>query len=153
MMMKEHIVDTYGEIKYTRGQRLLGRLDPAEHRRLDLPRPARRHPAELRLPRFDHHGLEVGDCVLLVNFYAGGGVDGVDGRADPSADQRQEDRDQTATSTTDGCHGWNNSFGFNNKPGNYARTLVIRQHHRRSWPLWSSRATTACCPPLRSTTR
>ena len=55
MMMKEHIVDTYGEIGYIDGQRLLGRLDPAEHRRLDLPRPARRHPAELRLPRLDHH--------------------------------------------------------------------------------------------------
>ena len=31
-------------------QRLLGRLDPAEHRRVDLSRTARRHPAELRLP-------------------------------------------------------------------------------------------------------
>jgi hypothetical protein len=36
------------------GQWVLGRLDPAEHDRLDLPRPARRHPAELRLPGFDH---------------------------------------------------------------------------------------------------
>src|SRR5258708_40349661 len=24
-----------------------------------------------------------------------------------------------------GCHSWNNSFGFNNKPGNYIPTLVI----------------------------
>ena len=37
-MMKEHIVDTYGEITYTHGQRLLGRLDPAEHGRVDLSR-------------------------------------------------------------------------------------------------------------------
>jgi hypothetical protein len=29
--------------------------------------------------------------------------------------------DQTA------CHGWNNNFGFNNKPGNYGSTLVINQ--------------------------
>ena len=24
-----------------------------------------------------------------------------------------------------GCHGWNNAFGFNGKPGNYVPTLVI----------------------------
>ena len=26
-----------------------------------------------------------------------------------------------------GCQSWNNSFGFNNKPGNYVPTLVIDQ--------------------------
>ena len=51
MMLKEHIVETYGPIRYTIGAGLLGRLDPAAHGRGRLPRPARRHPAQLQLPR------------------------------------------------------------------------------------------------------
>ena len=30
-----------------------------------------------------------------------------------------------------GCHGWNNSFGFNNKPGNYVRDAGRRPDDRR----------------------
>ena len=29
-----------------------------------------------------------------------------------------------------GCQSWNNSFGFNNKPGNYVPTLVARPDDR-----------------------
>ena len=51
-----------------------------------------------------------------------------------------------------GCQAWNNSFGFNNKPGNYIPTLVTdatRARSRRS----ARRATTACCRRRWSTTR
>ena len=81
MMMKEYIVDTYGEIKYTMGNGCSGGSIQQNTRRVDLPGPARRHPAELRLPGLDHHRLEVADCVLLVNAY----VSRRSGRADDAA--------------------------------------------------------------------
>ncbi len=42
MMLKEHIVETYGEIRYTIGRGLLGRLDRPAHGGQHLPRAARR---------------------------------------------------------------------------------------------------------------
>jgi hypothetical protein len=68
--------------------------------------------------------MEVTDCVLLVNFYAG--PDWTALMAGLS--QAQINAKKTAINghlDQSGCHGWNNSFGFNNKPGNYARTVVI----------------------------
>ena len=50
MMLKEHIVETYGAHPLHDRHRLLGRLDPAARHRRRLSRPPRRHPAELQLP-------------------------------------------------------------------------------------------------------
>ena len=80
MMMKEHIVDTYGEIKYIDWQRLLGRLDPAEHRRVDLPGAARRHPADLQLSRLDHHRARGHRLRAARERLCRRRVDGADGR-------------------------------------------------------------------------
>ena len=109
------------------GQRLLGRLDRAEHGRVDLPGPARRHPAELRLPRLDHdrhrgHRLRAAGQRLRQAR--------VDGADDAGLTQAQINAKKTAINghlDQTGCHGWNNSFGFNNKPGNYVVTLVTNQ--------------------------
>ena len=38
-----------------------------------------------------------------------------------------------------GCHSWNNAFGFDNKPGNYARTVVTNQDTGALTPLAESR--------------
>src|SRR5260370_35600025 len=69
-------------------------------------------------------GLEVIDCVLLVNFYAG-----PDWAALMTGlNQTQINAKKTAIDghlDQLGCQSWNNSFGFNNKPGNYVPTLVI----------------------------
>src|SRR5262245_61684982 len=71
MMMKEHIVDTYGEIAYTMGngcsggsiqQNTVASIFPGL---LDGIQPSCDYPDSITT------GLEVGDCVLLVNFYAG----------------------------------------------------------------------------------
>jgi len=71
MMMKEHIVDTYGEITYTLGngcsggsiqQNTAASIYPGL---LDAIQPSCDFPDSITT------GMEVTDCVLLVNFYAG----------------------------------------------------------------------------------
>jgi hypothetical protein len=126
MMMKEHIVDTYGEIIYTVGngcsggsiqQNTAASIFPGL---LDGIQPSCDYPDSITT------GLEVIDCVLLVNFYAGpewtalmSGLPQVQINAKKAAINGHLDHL--------GCQSWNNSFGFNNKPGNYVPTLVIDQ--------------------------
>src|SRR3989449_894811 len=124
MMMKEHIVDAYGEIKYTLGngcsggsiqQNTAASIFPGL---LDGIQPSCDYPDSITT------GMEVGDCVLLVNFYAGPEWTSLmSGNT-----QTQIDAKKTAINghlDHRGCQSWNNSFGFNNKPGNYVPTLVI----------------------------
>ena len=126
MMMKEHIVDTYGEIKYTVGngcsggsiqQNTAASIFPGL---LDGIQPSCDYPDSITT------GLEVIDCVLLVNAYV-------------SSEWTALMRGLTQTQINGkkaainghlnqlGCQSWNNAFGFNNKPGNYVRKLVIDQ--------------------------
>ena len=134
------------------GQRLLGRLDPAEHGGVDLSGPARRHPAELRLPRLDHDRHRGHRLRAAGQRLRHAGVDGADDRPDAGADQRQEDGDQRPP-RPDRLPVWNNSFGFNNKPGNYVPTLVVNADDRARSRRSARRATTAACRPRWSTTR
>src|ERR1044071_9074118 len=126
MMMKEHIVDTYGELKYTMGNGCSGgsiQQNPAASifpGLLDGIQPACDFPDSITT------GLEVTDCVLLVNFYAGPDWTGLMG----GLTQAQINAKKTAINghlDHVGCQSWNNAFGFNNKPGNYVPTLVINQ--------------------------
>jgi len=68
-------------------------------------------------------GLEVSDCVLLVNFYFGPDWTALmAGKTPPQINAKK-----TAINghlNHRGCHSWNNFFGFNNKPGNYVQMLV-----------------------------
>jgi hypothetical protein len=124
LMMKEHIVDTYGEIRYTMGngcsggsiqQNTVASIYPGL---LDGIQPSCDYPDSITT------GLEVADCVLLVNFYAGPDWTALM----TGLTQAQINAKKTAINghlDQLGCHSWNNSFGFNNKPGNYVPTLVI----------------------------
>jgi hypothetical protein len=70
--------------------------------------------------------MEVLDCVLLVNFYAGpewtalmagktqAEINLKKAKINGHLDQR-------------GCQQWNNAFGFNNKPGNFIPFVVLNQ--------------------------
>ncbi len=124
MMMKERITVGYGEIKYTLGngcsggsiqQNTVASTFPGL---LDGIQPSCDYPDSITT------GMEVTDCVLLVNFYAS---------ADWSAlmtglTQAQINTKKTAVNghlDQVGCQSWNNAFGFNGKPGNYVRTLVL----------------------------
>jgi len=126
MMMKEHIVDTYGEIKYTVGngcsggsiqQNTAASIFPGL---LDGIQPSCDYPDSITT------GMEVTDCVLLVNFYAGPdwtalmtGLSQAQINAKKAAINGHLDHR--------GCQSWNNSFGFNNKPGNFVPFVVIDQ--------------------------
>jgi hypothetical protein len=126
MMMKEHIVDTYGEIAYTMGngcsggsiqQNTVVSIFPGL---LDGIQPSCNYPDSITT------GLEVLDCVLLVNAYVS-----PDWTALMSGlTQTQINAKKTAINghlDQRGCQSWNNSFGFNNKPGNYVPLVVVDQ--------------------------
>ena len=124
MMMKEHIVDTYGEIKYMLGngcsggsiqQNAAASIFPGL---LDGIQPSCDYPDSITT------GLEVADCVLLVNLYAGPEWTALM----TGLSQAQINAKKAAINghlNHLGCQSWNNAFGFNNKPGNYVRTLVL----------------------------
>lgn len=124
MMMKEHIVNSYGEIKYAMGngcsggsinQNTVATIYPGL---LDGIQPTCDFPDSITT------GIEVSDCVLLVNLYV-----------KPEWTALQNGLTQTQIDTKKaainghrnaiGCHGWNNAFGFNNKPGNYVVQAVV----------------------------
>jgi Tannase-like family of unknown function (DUF6351) len=124
MMMKEHVADAYGEVTYTLGngcsggsiqQNTAASIYPGL---LDGIQPSCDYPDSITT------GLEVGDCVLLVNFYAGPewaalmtGLTQAQINAKKTAINGQLDHL--------GCQSWNNAFGHNNKPGNYVPVLVV----------------------------
>ena len=126
MMMKEHIADAYGEVTYTLGngcsggsiqQNTAASIYPGL---LDGIQPSCDYPDSITT------GLEVGDCVLLVNFYAGPEW----GALMSGLTQAQINAKKTAINgQLDhlGCQSWNNAFGHNNKPGNYVPVLVVNQ--------------------------
>src|SRR6185369_6933603 len=126
MMMKEHVIDAYGEIKYLMGngcsggsiqQNTAASIHPGL---LDGIQPSCDYPDSIST------GMEVTDCVLLVNFYAS-----TDWLALQSGLTQAQINAKKAAINGHldhlGCQSWNNAFGFNNKPGNYARTLVANQ--------------------------
>src|SRR5258706_8931180 len=128
MMMKEHIVDTYGEIKYTMGngcsggsiqQNTAASIFPGL---LDGIQPGCDFSDSITT------GLEVTDCVLLVNFYAGPEWTAL--MLSAGLSQAQINAKKAAINghlSQVGCQQWNNQFGFNNKPGNYVPVNVINQ--------------------------
>ena len=126
MMMKEHIVDTYGEIKYTLGNGCSGGSIQQNTVASTFPGLLDGIQPSCDFPDSITTGLEVIDCVLLVNFYAG-----PDWAALMTGlTQAQINAKKTAINghlDHVGCQSWNNAFGFNNKPGNYIPTLVINQ--------------------------
>ena len=123
MMMKEYIVENYGEITFTMANGCSGGS-------INQNTVASTFPGLLDgiQPSCDYSdsittGIEVTDCVLLVNAYVNptwtalmAGLTQTQINAKKTAINGH--LDQTA------CHGWNNNFGFNNKPGNYAKTSV-----------------------------
>ena len=124
MMMKEHIVDNYGEIVYTMGNGCSGgsiqqnTVASTYPGLLDGIQPSCDYPDSITT------GIEVTDCVLLVNAYVTPEWTAL------MAGKTQAEINAKKTAINGhldqvGCQSWNNSFGFNGKPGNYVRTLVL----------------------------
>jgi hypothetical protein len=124
MMMKEHIVDTYGEIKYTLGNGCSGGSIQQNTSASIFPGLLDGIQPSCDFSDSVTTGLEVSDCVLLVNLYNAPEWTAL------MAGQTQAQINAKKTAIEGhldqiGCQSWNNSFGFNNKPGNYVPTLVI----------------------------
>jgi hypothetical protein len=125
MMMKEHIVDTYGEIKYTMGNGCSGGSIGQNTVSSTMPGLLDGIQVQCDFPDSITTGIEVADCVLLVNLYAGGPWSTL--MTNEGLTQAQINARKTAINghlDQTGCHSWNNAFGFNNKPGNYTPTFV-----------------------------
>ncbi len=124
MMMKEHIVNTYGEIRYTMGtgcsggsimQNTVASIYPGLLDGLQV---------ACMYPDSETTGTEVSECVLLVNYFASPQFAAVtQGLTQDQINARKAaiagHQDQT------GCQAWNNLFGNNNKPGQYTPIVVV----------------------------
>jgi hypothetical protein len=124
MMTKEHIIETYGEIRYTIGNGCSGgsiqQLTAASiyPGLLDGVQPTCTYPDS------ETTGMEVSDCVLLVNYFNSQAFKDLT----RGLNQAQIDAKKTAISghlDPTACFGWNNAFGNNNKPGQFVPKLVI----------------------------
>ena len=138
MMMKEHIVDSYGEVKYTLGNGCSGGSIQQNTVASTFPGLLDGIQPSCDFPDSITTGLEVADCVLLVNFYAGPDWTALMA----GLTQAQINAKKTAINghlDQIGCQSWNNSFGFNNKPGNYVPTLVVDQATGAMAPLGAPR--------------
>jgi len=128
MMMKEHIVDTYGEIKYTLGNGCSGGSIQQNTAASIFPGLLDGIQPSCDFSDSITTGLEVTDCVLLVNFYAGPEWTALMTAA--GLTQAQINAKKAAINghlDQVGCQQWNNQFGFNNKPGNFVPLLVNNQ--------------------------
>jgi len=124
MMMKEHITENYGEILFTMGNGCSGGSIGQNTAASIYPGLLDGLQVQCDYPDSITTGIEVVDCVLLVNFYAGpewavltAGLTQAEIDAKKAAINGHVDQL--------GCHSWNNAFGFNGKPGNYTPTLVL----------------------------
>ncbi|MDB6002784.1 MAG: hypothetical protein JWP52_4483, partial [Rhizobacter sp.] len=125
MMMKEHITNAYGEIKYTMGNGCSGGSIGQNTVSSSFPGLLDGIQVQCDYPDSISTGIEVADCVQLVNLYAGTAWSTLMASESLTPDAINAKKtainghiDQTS------CHSWNNAFGFNNKPGNYTSTLV-----------------------------
>jgi len=124
MMMKEHIIETYGEIRYTIGNGCSGgsiqQLTAASifPGLLDGIQPTCTYPDS------ETTTMEVSDCVLLVNYFNSTSFAGLTaGLTQAQINAKKASiaghMDQSA------CWGWNNTFGNNNKPGQFVPNVVL----------------------------
>ena len=122
MMMKEHIVNSYGEIKYTMGNGCSGGSIQQNTVASTYPGLLDGIQVSCDYPDSITIGIEVGDCTLLMNFYVKPEWTALQtGQTAAQINAKKAaingHRDQL------GCGGWVNSFGYNNRPGNYAPTF------------------------------
>jgi len=132
MMMKEHIVETYGEIRYTIGNGCSGgsiqQLTAASifPGLLDGVQPTCTYPDS------ETTAMEVLDCVLLVNYFNSPAfaalTAALPASLSPADRQKLINAKKTAIAghlDQTACWGWNNTFGSNGKPGDFVPSLVV----------------------------
>jgi len=148
-----HIVDTYGEIKYTVGTACSAARYSRNTAASILPGPARRHPAGVRLPRLDHHrprGHRLRAAGELLR--RAGGTSLMAGLTQAQINAKR-DRDQRSTSTTAAAMGGTTRSGSTTSPETTPALLVIDNTPVALGHSGRVAQQLPVCPPLRSTTR
>jgi hypothetical protein len=124
MMMKEHVGDRYGPVKFTMGSGCSGGSINSNMNASIMPGNLDGITISCAFPDSETTGIEVGECVLLAEAYnqapwtaLQAGLTQAQINAKKAAINGHPD--QT------GCHGWYNSFGSNAKVGNYVQRFVL----------------------------
>ena len=120
MMMKEHIVDAYGEIRYAMGAGCSGGSINQLTSSSIFPGLLDGIQPSCTYPDSETTGTEVGDCERLVRFYASAAWTGL--MASESQTVAQNNAKQAAINghlDQVGCRSWFNSFIGVARPGNY----------------------------------
>jgi hypothetical protein len=123
MMMKEHIIDTYGRVKYTLGTGCSGGSINSNMNASIAPGLLDGVITTCTYPDSETTSMEVGDCTLLVEAYQ-------KLRATPlwaGLPQSVVDAKKAAINghpDPSGCHAWFNAFGSNGKAGVYVQRVV-----------------------------
>ena len=127
MMMKEHIVDGYGELKYLAGNGCSGGSIQQNTAASIYPGLLDGIQPSCDFPDSVTTGIEVADCVLLVNAYVSPQWQALM----TGLTQTQINAKKTAINghlDHVGCQSWNNAYGNANRPGNYIPRVVIDQN-------------------------
>lgn len=124
MMMKERIVDAYGEIRSLIGNGCSGGSIQQNTAASIYPGLLDGLQVQCDYPDSVTTASEVNDCVLLVNFYAGSDWGALMTGFTPAQVIAKKAAINGHLDQL-GCHSWNNAFGNANKPGNYVPRLVI----------------------------
>ena len=156
MMMKEHIVDTYGEIKYTMGNGCSGGSIQQNTAASIFPGLLDGIQPSCDFSDSITTGLEVTDCVLLVNFY-----DGPDWKALMTAAGLSQPQINAKKAAINGHLDQNGLPAVEQSVRLQQQARELRTHAGRSRRRADGqadvaeriRATTACCPPRWSMTR
>ncbi|MFK7962558.1 MAG: DUF6351 family protein [Burkholderiaceae bacterium] len=126
MMMKEHIAEQYGPIKFTLGTGCSGGSINSNQNASIAPGQLDGVLIYCTYPDAETTGIEVGDCLLLVEAYQKPQWLNQMSNAGYTPEQINARKaainghpDQT------GCHGWFNAFGSNVQAGNYNQRVVV----------------------------
>jgi uncharacterized tannase-like protein DUF6351 len=118
MMMKEHVGDRYGPVKFTMGTGCSGGSINSNMNASIMPGNLDGITISCAFPDSETTGIEVGECVLLAEAYNKPPWTALQA----GLTQAQINLKKAAINghpDQTGCHGWYNSFGSNAKVGNY----------------------------------
>lgn len=123
MMMKEHVADTYGKIRYTLGTGCSGGSINSNMNASINPGLLDGIVTTCTYPDSETTSMEVGDCTLLIDAYQKPQMQGLwAGLAQSVVDQKKAAINGHVDPS--GCHAWFNAFGSNGRAGVYVPRVV-----------------------------
>jgi uncharacterized tannase-like protein DUF6351 len=124
MMMKEKIIDTYGEVRYVIGNGCSGGSINQLTTSSIFPGLLDGIQPTCTYPDAETTGIEVADCTLLVNFYNSPAWQALTAGMTQEAINAKKAAINGHVDQT-GCHAWVNTFSNLGRPGNYVPVFVV----------------------------